>query len=281
MSESESSSTSAAPSEGAGDRLVLCPYCGAAQRGGDRCHSCSGLFEPLSQLATQIAMGPWYIRDKANPFRPGCSYEVLTQMIKAGRVKPTTVVRGPTTKQFWSIARNVEGISHLLGYCHSCHAHVQPTDASCESCGAIFKSIDKRDRLGLRFKSRAEAEKAQEDLSAMVEDAATGSPRTKAAKTKSTKAAASSISKPRTKPGLLEDALDMGDEAAAHDGQDGQTLDFAPSDEAAVAAVEAAEAEAGEKRSIGMLMITLWVLVALNILSIGGLAVLYVLTQGG
>jgi len=262
------------------DKLVLCPYCGAAQRGGDRCQSCGGLFEPLSQLATQIAMGPWYIRDKANPFRPGCSYEVLAQMVKAGRIKPTTVLRGPTTNQFWSVARNVEGISHLLGYCHSCHAHVQPTDASCESCGAIFKAVDQRDKLGLRFKTRADADKAKQDLDALVEQSITGQPRKKPVR-KPSGAAASTAAPRKPKAGLLEEALDMDDQHAAHGGQDGQTLDFAPSDESAIAAAEEAEHAPAPRQPLSKLVIALWVLVALNILSIGGLAVLYVWTQGG
>src|SRR5690348_425633 len=101
-------------------KLVLCPYCGHAQPAADRCEECRGLFEPLSRRATQISMGPWFIRDKANPFRPGCSYEVLRKQIAAGKIKPTTVLRGPTTRQFWSVARNVPGVAHLLGYCHRC-----------------------------------------------------------------------------------------------------------------------------------------------------------------
>ena len=37
------------------EKLVLCPYCGHAQFGGDRCQACAGLFEPLSRRATQLA----------------------------------------------------------------------------------------------------------------------------------------------------------------------------------------------------------------------------------
>ena len=59
------------------NKIILCPYCGNTQKTPDRCEGCGGLFEPLSRKATQIKMGPWFIRDKNNPFRPGCSYEVL------------------------------------------------------------------------------------------------------------------------------------------------------------------------------------------------------------
>ena len=49
----------------------------------EKCEECGGLFEPLSRQATQISMGPWYIRDRNNPYRPGCSYEVLLKQIEA------------------------------------------------------------------------------------------------------------------------------------------------------------------------------------------------------
>ena len=109
-------------------------------------------------------MGPWMIRDKANPFRPGCSYETLTRMVRAGRVTPTTVLRGPSTHQFWSVARNVPGVAHLVGYCHVCGAHVQPTDAKCPECEAAFDMHFKRDHLGLQFPNTAAVEAAQRRL---------------------------------------------------------------------------------------------------------------------
>ncbi len=145
-------------------RVILCPYCGHAQQGGDRCVQCSGLFEPLSRRATQIAMGPWYLRDRHNPFRPGCSYEVIQKMVAAGRITPTTVMRGPTTRQFWSIARNIPGVAHLLGYCHRCGQSVSPTDAQCPHCETAFKGVKSRNELGLQFPNRRAAEAAQRSL---------------------------------------------------------------------------------------------------------------------
>ncbi len=151
-------------------QIILCPYCGHVQTVPentaipDQCDECRGLFEPLSRRATQISMGPWYIRDKKMPFRPGCSYEVVSKMAKAGRIKPTTVMRGPSTKQFWSVARNVPGIAHLLGYCHECNAKVQPTDAQCSACGTKFDEPRERNELGLAFKTAGEATAAQKAL---------------------------------------------------------------------------------------------------------------------
>ncbi len=151
-------------------QVILCPYCGhpqsvpADQPMPDQCEECGGLFEPLSRRATQISMGPWYIRNKANPFMPGCSYEVVEKMAKGGKLKPTTVLRGPTTKQFWSVARNVPGVANLLGYCHSCGTKVAPTDPKCGNCKTMFTRPKERNELGLPFKTKAEADAAQKSL---------------------------------------------------------------------------------------------------------------------
>ena len=150
-------------------KLILCPYCGHTQTPRDKCVNCNGLFEPLSRRATQIAMGPWTVRDKAQPFRPGCSYEVLKKMIAAGKIGPTTIIRGPTTRQFWSIARNVPGVAHLLGYCHGCGKHVPKEGINaCPHCGVPFKAVRQRNELGLQFPHRRAAEAAQRTLNRLI-----------------------------------------------------------------------------------------------------------------
>lgn len=131
-------------------KLILCPYCGNTQtEPEDRCAACGGFFDPLSLKVTQQHMGPWFVRDRNNPFRPGCSYEVLVRQIEKGKLKPTTIIRGPTTKQYWSVARHVPGVSHLLGYCHNCGAHVGANAESCGKCGEVFFAPRLRDNLGL------------------------------------------------------------------------------------------------------------------------------------
>lgn len=153
------------------EKLILCPYCGNTQKADkpDRCEHCGGYFEPLSRRATQISMGPWYIRDERLPFRPGCSYEVLEQQIRQGKVKPHSIVRGPTTRQFWSVARNVPGVAHLLGYCHRCGAHVEPTDKSCPSCSEPFMAVRERSDQGLLYKSSREVDAAKRALEREIE----------------------------------------------------------------------------------------------------------------
>jgi hypothetical protein len=130
-------------------RSTICPYCGTRTRNLSRCESCRGLFDPLSRQATQNAMGPWYIRDDAQPHRPGCSYETLVRMVERDQVGPDTVLRGPSTLQFWTIARWCPGVAHLLGACHSCGQRVEPTDPACSRCGATFHVPADRQSLGL------------------------------------------------------------------------------------------------------------------------------------
>jgi hypothetical protein len=130
-------------------KIVICPYCGLSQPVSDRCTSCGGLFEPLSRQATLNAMGPWFVRDTRRPFQPGCSYETLVTMIDRRRVTKNSVIRGPTTRQLWTVARRVKGVAHLLGYCHGCDASVDPGDHACHACGAQFGAFLDRNYLGL------------------------------------------------------------------------------------------------------------------------------------
>lgn len=130
-------------------RPVLCPYCGEISADVNRCHACGGFFDPLSRQASQNAMGGWYIRDAARPFRPGCSYETLKDLVRRGKITPDTVIRGPTTRQFWTFAGRAPSVANLLGRCHNCHAEVRPDDYMCAACGAAFTPEHDRQHLGL------------------------------------------------------------------------------------------------------------------------------------
>jgi hypothetical protein len=132
-----------------GPRGVLCPYCGTISANPKRCDRCSGHFDPLSRQATQNAMGPWFIRDVANPSRPGCSFETLRDMIKRGKVTQETILKGPTTRQFWNFAARTPSVANLLGLCHNCHSEVSPEAYSCGACGAVFSPETDRQHLGL------------------------------------------------------------------------------------------------------------------------------------
>ncbi len=130
-------------------KVLICPYCGLTQPASDRCQACCGLFEPLSRQATHNAMGPWFVRETAKPFQPGCSYETLARMIDRGQVTKDSIIRGPTTRQFWIMAMRVPGVGHLLGCCPKCDASVDRADHECHACGESFEAIPDRNDLGL------------------------------------------------------------------------------------------------------------------------------------
>lgn len=130
-------------------KAVLCPYCGHLSMNMSRCECCRGYFDPLSRQASQNSMGPWFIRDEAAPYRPGCSFDTLCSLIRRGKIGPETVLRGPTTRQFWTFARSTPGVAHRLGECHNCHAPAAGDDRACRSCGADFAHADDRQHLGL------------------------------------------------------------------------------------------------------------------------------------
>jgi hypothetical protein len=116
---------------------------------GEQCERCRGLFEPLSRQATQNAMGPWQVRNERSPFGPGCSYEKLREMVVKGRISRSTILRGPSTRQFWSLACNTPGVAVLLGECHNCHSSVKADEYLCRTCGALLTCSSDRQFLGL------------------------------------------------------------------------------------------------------------------------------------
>lgn len=143
-----------------------CPYCGQPHESTDvgRCTSCNGLFEPLSEIATQLAMGPWFVRDEDRPFMPGFNEAILRQQVVTGRITANTIMRGPTTNQFWMNAADTPGVSRLMGTCHSCHQPVEPTDTACQFCKSDMSLPDDVDALGLRYTNEEQRAEAQQEI---------------------------------------------------------------------------------------------------------------------
>lgn len=138
------------PEAGAnGEAYFLCPFCGGATRPQARCEQCKGFLDPLSRQATQNVMGPWFIRDQDRPFRPGCSFETLAQLVSRGQVDMRSILRGPTTNQFWMPARRTPGVANLLGLCHACAAPASLDMNACGACRAEFPRLTDRQGLGL------------------------------------------------------------------------------------------------------------------------------------
>lgn len=130
-------------------RSIVCPYCGSVTPDTGRCGSCAGRYDPLSRQATQNQMGPWVIRDERVPFRPGCTYDTLVRLIDQGKVTTETVLRGPSTRQFWMLARHTPGVAQRLGVCHNCQTPVKPDAFACPACHAPFTIERDRQHLGL------------------------------------------------------------------------------------------------------------------------------------
>jgi hypothetical protein len=129
--------------------LYVCPYCGGATPDQPRCVTCRGFLDPLSRQASQNAMGAWFVRNDDSPHHAGCSYDTILTLVKRGRVTLESVLRGPTTHQFWMPAKRVPGVSHFLGICHSCGGHSEPDDEQCQSCGVSYLIQVDRQHLGL------------------------------------------------------------------------------------------------------------------------------------
>jgi hypothetical protein len=57
--------------------------------------------------------------------------------VRKGRVKPRTVVRGPTTHQLWRFAAHVKGLSREFGLCYSCGGKIEASSTVCPQCNRL------------------------------------------------------------------------------------------------------------------------------------------------
>ena len=132
-------------------RFIVCPYCGSMHKDHlpDVCQHCNGPLDPESREQTKRDLGPWFVQNVSRPFAPGMRFEKLLRCVSEGKIRPLDVVRGPTTSQFWTVARKVPGLSHHFGLCHACQAPASPEDKACLACGASFRVSLDRDLMGL------------------------------------------------------------------------------------------------------------------------------------
>ena len=130
--------------------LRVCPFCGAARAfatGDVVCPRCTMPDTPGSRRATRQRIGPWYVLQSRNPAAPGMRFDVLLGFVRKGQVTRRSIVRGPTTKQFWQQAATVRGLSREFGVCWSCGQGVESFAASCEACGSSQTLPDDPDAL--------------------------------------------------------------------------------------------------------------------------------------
>lgn len=113
----------------------VCPFCGA-QRETDigSCPNCSLEDSPTTRSATRSKLGPWYVLQSRNPSAPGMNFATLMVLVQKGRVTARSIVRGPTTGQFWRHAARVKGVSREFGLCWSCGGDVAKNTRACPAC---------------------------------------------------------------------------------------------------------------------------------------------------
>jgi len=89
----------------------------------------------LTRQATRARIGPWYVMQARNPAAPGMKCSTLLALIRKGQVTSKSVIRGPTTHQFWRFAARVKGISREFGVCFSCGTRLDSKAVECPRCG--------------------------------------------------------------------------------------------------------------------------------------------------
>jgi|GEM_PF-992144 len=114
---------------------VVCPFCGTLSQGAEgACARCTMENTPLTRQATKARLGPWYVLQSRNPAAPGMKYSVLLSLVKKGQITPRSIVRGPTTNQFWRFAAKVRGLSREFGICWGCGQDIATDADVCPHC---------------------------------------------------------------------------------------------------------------------------------------------------
>jgi hypothetical protein len=87
-----------------------------------------------TRSATRGKLGPWYVLQSRNPSAPGMNFATLMVLVQKGRVTARSVLRGPTTQQFWRHAAKVKGVSREFGLCWNCGGDITRTARACGHC---------------------------------------------------------------------------------------------------------------------------------------------------
>lgn len=113
----------------------VCPFCGIIKDQADAvCPRCTMENSAATRQATKGRIGPWYVLQSRNPAAPGMKFDTLMSFVRKGRIKPRSVVRGPTTHQLWRFAAQVKGLSREFGVCYSCGGAIERTARLCPHC---------------------------------------------------------------------------------------------------------------------------------------------------
>ncbi len=127
-------STTTAATEQSAAQKTVCPFCGLIKEDAQACPRCTMQDTPATRQATAARIGPWYVLQTRNPSAPGMKFATLAALVERGQVTAKSVVRGPTTGQFWKLAGQVKGLSRQFGLCYSCGGQVEKNDNLCPHC---------------------------------------------------------------------------------------------------------------------------------------------------
>jgi hypothetical protein len=127
---------------------VVCPFCAhvRADTTGS-CPKCTMEDTPTTRRSTGERIGPWFVLQRKNPTAPGLRLSVLLTLARRGHVTAKSIVRGPTTGQFWRYAGQVKGLSRVFGLCWHCGASVSPDAATCPRCRSAQEIPDDPDQF--------------------------------------------------------------------------------------------------------------------------------------
>lgn len=160
-----------------------CVYCGQViPRSSDRCEHCRTSLSLAVRKASREVVGPWYYLDPRNPSGRGVTFETLIKMMEKGRIRPDSIVRGPTTHQDWMYAAEAPRLAKYLGMCPHCFAEAKPEDTYCVRCQLNMNQRPADPRPGIPadlvkppvHKAAYEIEKELSRAAAAAEEAPTG-----------------------------------------------------------------------------------------------------------
>lgn len=127
---------------------VVCPFCAHVRtEGTGSCPKCTMEDTPTTRRSTGERIGPWFVLQRKNPTAPGLRLSVLLTLARRGHVTARSIVRGPTTGQFWRYAGQVKGLSRVFGVCWHCGASVSPDAATCPRCRSAQEIPDDPDQF--------------------------------------------------------------------------------------------------------------------------------------
>lgn len=116
----------------------VCPFCGIIKDQAEAaCPRCTMENSAATRQATKSRIGPWYVLQTRNPAAPGMKFDTLMTFIRKGRVRPRSIVRGPSTHQLWRFAAQVKGLSREFGVCYSCGGAIERSARLCPHCNRV------------------------------------------------------------------------------------------------------------------------------------------------